>query len=74
MNRWFSGNREPSLAEVLDDPIVHLVMERDRVRREDLIALIVSVRSGLPSSSIPGGPPRQSDSAADSGSPAPIPR
>ncbi len=34
---------EPSVAEMLEDPIVHLVMARDRVRREDVSVLLRNV-------------------------------
>ena len=41
---WQSPYRsEPSVAEMLDDPIVHLVMARDCVRREDVSALMRQV-------------------------------
>jgi len=38
---------EPSLTEVLADPIVHLVMGRDGVAPEELTALIERARCGL---------------------------
>jgi len=33
---WTEAGEEPSLAEILADPIVHLVMARDRLSRADL--------------------------------------
>jgi hypothetical protein len=38
---------EPDLADVLGDPIVHLVMGRDGVAPEELTALIERARCGL---------------------------
>ena len=36
-NRWHDGLcAEPDLADMLDDPIVRILMSRDRVRREDI--------------------------------------
>lgn len=43
----YSGNDEPPLDEVLDDPIVRLVMARDRVTREEVRAHIEAVRQQL---------------------------
>ena len=40
----YSANREPSLEEILGDPIVHLVMARDGVCEEELRALLKSIR------------------------------
>lgn len=34
----YSANREPSLDEVFDDPIVHLVLARDRLRVDEVRA------------------------------------
>jgi len=33
---WSEAGEEPSLAEMLADPIVHLVMARDRLSRADV--------------------------------------
>jgi len=41
---WSGAGDEPSLAEVLADPIVHLVMARDRLTRSDLDAVIANGR------------------------------
>lgn len=37
---------EPSLNEVLCDPMVHLVMARDRVAPDELLRLVAVVRRG----------------------------
>lgn len=38
---------EPSLRELLDDPVVHLVMERDGVRSDEVEELMTRVRTRL---------------------------
>jgi hypothetical protein len=38
--RFFSGTEEPLLEEVLADPLIHLLMERDGVGMMTLILLI----------------------------------
>lgn len=38
--RYIHAGAEPSLPEMMADPIVHAVMRRDGVTREDLIALL----------------------------------
>lgn len=40
----FSGNLEPSIDEMLDDPIVGLVMKRDRVTADEVRSLIDTAR------------------------------
>ncbi|MEF2551290.1 hypothetical protein VQ042_07910 [Aurantimonas sp. A2-1-M11] len=36
-NRWLNGWKgEPGLAEILDDPIVQILMSHDRVSREEI--------------------------------------
>jgi hypothetical protein len=47
MRRYQRGGTEPSLEEVLCDPMVHLLMKRDRVDEDDLLHLIAVVRRGL---------------------------
>jgi hypothetical protein len=42
---WLRG--EPSLDDVLADPIVHALMQRDRVDPHDLKAVIEDVRRAL---------------------------
>ncbi len=44
MKSYAVAGVEPALSEVLDDPIVHLVMARDGVTRNDLELLIEWVR------------------------------
>jgi hypothetical protein len=51
MRRYQRGGTEPSLDEVLCDPMVHLLMKRDRVDEDDLLHLIAVVRRGLAISS-----------------------
>ena len=38
---------EPRLQELLDDPTLHLLMERDGVRKEDLTDLMAQMRKRL---------------------------
>lgn len=40
MNRYAVSGAEPSLCEVLDDPIVGMMMARDNVSRDDLVRTI----------------------------------
>ena len=39
--------REPSLSELLDDPVAELVMRRDRIRPADIVALVADMRRRL---------------------------
>jgi hypothetical protein len=43
----YFGNHEPPLDEVLDDPIVRLVMARDRLTREEVRVHIEAARQQL---------------------------
>jgi len=45
--RWSSAGTEPDLAEILADPIVHLVMRRDRVTDEALRHVIAVAQAVL---------------------------
>ena len=54
MRRYQRGGTEPSLDEVLCDPMIHLLMKRDRVDEDDLLHLIAVVRRGLAASSEAG--------------------
>jgi len=45
--RYASGGIEPPLSEVLSDPIVHAVMRRDGVTREELIAVTQRAASAI---------------------------
>ncbi len=38
---------EPGWDEMLDDPVIHAVMERDGVRRETLLDLMTEMRERL---------------------------
>jgi hypothetical protein len=49
-------SQEPSLAEVLDDPVVQAMMAGDRVKRAALEALIADVQERLAGQN---APPRQ---------------
>ena len=40
-------DREPSIDEMLDDPIVHLLMQRDGLRPEDVRAIWVAAAERL---------------------------
>ena len=41
-----TGNerREPTLNDLLEEPIVQLLMRRDSVKRDDLVAMVESIR------------------------------
>lgn len=43
----YLGNREPPLDEVFDEPIVHLVMARDRVPLDEVRANVEAVQRRL---------------------------
>jgi hypothetical protein len=45
--RWSKAGEEPDLAEMLADPVVHLVMRRDGVNLEELLAVIADARAKL---------------------------
>jgi hypothetical protein len=47
MRVLYFGNREPPLDEVLNEPIVGLLMDRDRLTREELWTQIEAVQRGL---------------------------
>jgi hypothetical protein len=38
---------EPALEEILSDPIVRLVMRRDRIARADVLAAVYAARARL---------------------------
>ena len=48
MKDWSKGGVEPSVAEILSDPIVHLVMRRDGVAMDDVRTLVHAARVSLP--------------------------
>jgi hypothetical protein len=43
----FAGHEEPSLAEMIEDPIVRRLLASDGVRRETLMAMIVEMKAKL---------------------------
>ena len=47
MGRKFNLHDEPSLEEVLDDPVIQAMMACDRVGREDLLDLVGLARARL---------------------------
>lgn len=51
MRRWLTG--EPTLREVLDDPVIQLIMLRDRVDPDRLHAALRGVGSRLPHVEVP---------------------
>lgn len=38
---------EPRISEMLDDPVIQAVMTRDRVARNEILDLVVSMRARL---------------------------
>ncbi len=44
---------EPALTELLDDPIIHAVMERDGVRHEEIVEIIEAARTRLQQKTLP---------------------
>ncbi len=53
MRRWLTG--EPRLREVLDDPVIQLIMRRDRVDPDHLHALLRGIGTRLPNVELPAG-------------------
>jgi hypothetical protein len=53
MRRWLTG--EPTLREVLDDPLIQLIMRRDCVDPDRLHAVLRGVGSRLPNVEVPPG-------------------
>jgi hypothetical protein len=51
-NTRFS-NIEPSLSEILEDPIVKLLMASDKVKRADLLSLLRRLRQAPPHAASP---------------------
>jgi len=47
MDGWLRPGAEASLGEMLDDPIMQLVMARDGVSREEIEELVLSLRERL---------------------------
>ncbi len=46
-NPIFSANDEPTVQELLADPIASLLMARDRVQSHEVLAIIDRVRTAL---------------------------
>lgn len=44
---WRNAGKEPRLSEVLNDPIIHLVMRRDSVSFAELAAVIAQAQAAL---------------------------
>ena len=51
MRRWLTG--EPTLGEVLADPVIQLIMRRDRVDPDNLQALLRGISTRLPNVELP---------------------
>jgi hypothetical protein len=51
MRRWLKG--EPTLREVLEDPVILLMMRRDRVDPDHLHMFLRDVSARLPSVELP---------------------
>ena len=47
MARTWQERGEPCLGELLDDPVLQTLMRRDRVARDELIALVAQARARL---------------------------
>jgi hypothetical protein len=54
MRRWLSG--EPTLREMLDDPVIQLIMRRDRVDPDHLHAFLRNLGTRLPNVELSAGP------------------
>lgn len=44
---WRRVDGEPTLQELLDDPVIEAIMARDGVERDELVKLIFEVRTKL---------------------------
>jgi hypothetical protein len=44
---WLSAGLEPTLDELLSDPIVELLMRRDRISRQDVLRAVQRARRRL---------------------------
>lgn len=53
-DRYKTAGAEPLLADVLCDPIVHLVMKRDGVTFDELVGILERLQGHLDASEIPG--------------------
>ena len=66
-HNWSCAGIEPPLEDALDEPIVHLVMRRDGVSREELVLTVQEARSRLRFRER-GGAARRPESAGPVGS------
>ena len=56
--QWLEADREPTLVDVLADPLVHLVMRRDGVSMKELCNHIATARARLGFAKFGEGPCR----------------
>jgi hypothetical protein len=52
LRQAFHPDREPSLAELVDDPVTQAVMRRDGVTREALVRMLETARSRVVATSM----------------------
>ena len=52
LRRAFRPDPEPSLGELIDDPVTQAVMRRDGVTRETLVRILESARDRIAASSM----------------------
>ena len=56
--QWLEAGREPALADLLADPLVHLVMRRDGVGMKELCNHVAAARARLGFGRLGEGPCR----------------
>ena len=61
MDQWLRLDQQPTLQEMLDDPVVAALMDRDGVTRREVEALMADLRDTIPSA-VPANR-QESDSA-----------
>jgi len=49
MDQWLRLDQQPTLQEMLDDPVVAALMDRDGVTRREVEALMADLRDTIPS-------------------------
>lgn len=64
MDGWLRPGREASLREMLDDPIMHLVMARDGVSRQEVEDLVRTLCARLMLADEPENAPLEKPLAA----------
>jgi hypothetical protein len=47
LRQAFHPDREPSIAELIDDPVTQTIMRRDGVTREELVKMLKSARNRI---------------------------